>query len=208
MQEKIQRRFSRFRAGATGAIAAASVVATLSQPAMAQVAAAVSGAGPDGVGMAMAAETSATVIGIDTASNSITLRGAGGHVADIVVNPEVGDVSKLQIGDTLNIAYRNALLIHVDKVKSDGIRERIEQTATIPVAGGVGATARRIQVLATIQKLDVKKRTVTLRGPSQSYTTDVAPDVSLAGLKVGDSVSAEFISATAVQVTRNGAPIK
>jgi Cu/Ag efflux protein CusF len=100
------------------------------------------------------------------------------------------------------------LLIHADKVKSDGIRERIEQTAAVPVTGGTTTSARRVQILATIQKIDVKKRTVTLRGPSQSYTTDVAPDVSLAGLKVGDSVSAEFVSATAVQVTRNGAPIK
>ena len=118
----------------------------------------------------------------------MTLRGAAGRVAEIAVNPQVGDVSKLQIGDVLTISYRNAVLIHADKVKSNGIRERIDETATVPVTGGVTAEVRRVKVLATIQKIDVKHRKVTLRGPTQTYTFDAAPDVPLAGLKAGDSV--------------------
>jgi len=204
MQGNIQRRSVRLM----GTIAAASMIVMLAQPAMAQQAMAASGVGPNGVSAAAVAETTATVIGIDTAANSVTLRGAAGRVVAIAVNREVGDVSKLRIGDKLDIEYRNALLIHADKVKSDGIRERIEQTATVPVTGGTTTSARRVQILATIQKIDVKKRLVTLRGPTETHVFDAAPDVQLAGLKVGDSVHAEFESATAVQVTRDGAPIK
>ncbi|MGA7814943.1 hypothetical protein [Caballeronia sp.] len=208
MQGNIQRRSTRLSARVMGTIAAASIVAMLAQPAMAQEAMLASGVGPNGAGAAVVAETTATVIGIDKAANSVTLRGASGRVATIAVNPEVGDVSKLEIGDKLNIEYRNALLIHADKVKSNGIRERIEDSATVPVTAGATSTARRILVLATIQKIDVKKRLVTLRGPDQTHVFDAAPDVKLAGLKVGDSVRAEFESATAVQITRNGAPLK
>lgn len=208
MQGNIQRRSTRLSARVMGTIAAASIVAMLAQPAMAQEAMLASGVGPNGAGAAVVAETTATVIGIDKAANSVTLRGASGRVATIAVNPEVGDVSKLEIGDKLNIEYRNALLIQADKVKSNGIRERIEDSATVPVTAGATSTARRILVLATIQKIDVKKRLVTLRGPDQTHVFDAAPDVKLAGLKVGDSVRAEFESATAVQITRNGAPLK
>jgi Cu/Ag efflux protein CusF len=208
MQGNIRRRSIRLSARVMGTIAAASIVAMLAQPATAQEATVATGVGPNGAGVAVVAETTATVIGIDKAANSITLRGASGRVASIAVNPQVGDVSKLEIGDKLNIEYRNALLIHADKVKSGGLRERIEDSATVPVTAGATATVRRIQVLATIQKIDVKKRLVTLRGPNQTDVFDASPDVKLSELKVGDSVRAEFESATAVQITRNGAPLK
>jgi Cu/Ag efflux protein CusF len=193
-------------------LAAGMVVATLASgicvPASAQEVAVASGVGPAGVGAAAMVETRAHVIAIDPASNSVTLRGPRGGVLDVMVNPEVGDVSKLQIGDTVDIAYRSALLIHADKVKSNGIRERVDETATIPASQGVTATAHRIRVLATVEKVDVKKRQVTLRGPVQTWVIRAAPDVPLSGLKVGDSVRAELETATAVQVTRNGAAIK
>lgn len=180
----------------------------LLQPAIAQDLSVASGVGPNGVGAATVADTKATVIGIDTAANSVTLRGSAGRVAEIAVNPQVGNVGKLQIGDVLSIEYRNALLIHADKVKSDGIRERVDDTATVPVAGGATASAHRVQILGTLQTIDAKKRLITLRGPTQTYRFIAAPDVPLTGLKVGDSIHAEFESATAVQITRNGAPLK
>lgn len=150
----------------------------------------------------------ARVVGIDTASNSVSLQGKNGRIVDIAVNPQVGDVAKLQIGDTVHIKYENAVLIRATKVASNGIRERVDETATIPATGGSTATARRVQVLATVQKVDHAKRTLTIRGPNKTETLQAGPDVSLKGIKTGDSVHAEFIEATAVLVTRNGAPIK
>ncbi len=154
-------------------VALASVVGA---PASAQDVAVASGVGPAGVGAAAMVQTQAHIIAIDPASNSVTLRGPRGGVMDVMVDPEVGDVSKLQIGDTVNIAYRSALLIHADKVKSNGIRERVEETATIPASQGVTASAHRIRVLATVEKVDVKKRQVTLRGPTQTWVIRAAPE--------------------------------
>ncbi|SAL77944.1 hypothetical protein AWB68_05310 [Caballeronia choica] len=190
------------------ALVRAAVVAALaaSHPALAQNAA--SGAGTDARGAAVVAEVQAHVVGIDPATNSVALQGPRGRIVDVAVNPEVGDVKKLRIGDTVNIQYRNALLVRATKVKSNGIRERVETEATIPASGGVTATARSVQILATIQKIDAKKREITLRGPSRTEVFEVSPDVSLKDLKVGDTVQAEFVSATAIQVTRSGTAVK
>ncbi|MEA3116084.1 MAG: hypothetical protein QOG58_5883 [Caballeronia sp.] len=182
------------------------ISALFAAPAFSQNAA--SAAGPGGVGGAAIAEVEARVVGIDTASNSVSLQGASGRVVNIAVNPEVGEVSKLQIGDTVHIKYENALLVRATKVASNGIRERVDETATIPASAGSTATARRVQVLASVQKVDHAKRTITIRGPNKTETLQAGPDVSLKGIKAGDSVHAEFIEATAVLVTRNGAPIK
>jgi Cu/Ag efflux protein CusF len=187
-------------------LVASLVTSLVASPCFAQDAA--SAPTPPAIDAGAIAQVQARVIGIDAASNSVTLQGPRGRVVDVAVNPEVGNVGKLQIGDTLNIEYQNALLVRATKVASNGIRERVDESATIPASGGVTATARRVQVLATIQKVDRKARTVTLRGPTRTETFQVGHDVSLDGLKAGDSVRAEFVSATAVQVLRNGAPIK
>ncbi|MBT2791085.1 copper-binding protein [Paraburkholderia strydomiana] len=52
-----------------------------------------------------------------------------------------------------------------------------------------------MELLATVLKIDRKKREVTLRGPTQTEVFDVAPDFSLGGVKIGDSVRAKFVAA-------------
>ncbi|SAK57385.1 hypothetical protein AWB79_02389 [Caballeronia hypogeia] len=163
---------------------------------------------PTARGAAAIAQVQARVVGIDPATNSVSLQGPEGRVVDVEVNPEVGDVKKLQLGDTVNIEYRAAMLVSATKVKSNGIRERIDTEATIPASGGVAAQAQVTEVIATIQNVDAKHRRVTLRGPNRTVTLQVAPDVPLAGLKKGDMVHARFESATAVQVLRAGQAVK
>jgi hypothetical protein len=180
---------------------------TIAPHAFAQEVAVVSAAGPGTIGAATVIRTKAVVIGIDLASRTATLRGVGGRIFDVTVSPEVGDMRKLRIGDNVDIAYQASLLIHANKVKSDGIRERIVTDEILPASGGIAASSHTVQVLATIEKVDVKKRLVTLRGPLRTGVIEVGPDVSLAGLKVGDSVRAELSTATAVHVTRDDGPL-
>ncbi|CAB3800793.1 hypothetical protein LMG28614_05247 [Paraburkholderia ultramafica] len=163
---------------------------------------------PPAVGAAALLHVQARVVEIDPDSNSVTLVGPRGNLAVIDVNPQIADVKKLHVGDTVNIAYQKAVLIGVDKLATSGIRQRIDTELAQPASGGVVASARRVEVVATVQKIDRKLHTVTLRGPTRTETLDVAPDVSLKGLKVGDSVRAVFVTAAAASVSRNGAELK
>ncbi len=191
----------------TTAIKAAVLLSVaLAYPTFAQEAS--SPAAQKAIGAAALAHVQASVIGIDAAANSVTLRGPRGNVAVVEVNPEVADVKKLQVGDKVDIAYRNAILLSVDKAASKGIRERIETEAAVPASGGVVASARRVEVLATVQKIDRKKRLVTLRGPNRTEVLEVSPDVPLDKLKVGDTIRAVFVSAAAAAVTRDGNTVK
>jgi Cu/Ag efflux protein CusF len=160
------------------------------------------------VGSAVVAHLTAHVVGIDTVSNSVTLMGPHGNVVEVVVNPDVGDVTQLKIGDAVEIDYKNALLVHAERTASNGIRERIETNTTAPTVDGTTASVRSIQIVATVQKIDRKLRIVTLRGPEQTVMLEVPPNIPLQNLKVGENVRAEFVSAAAVQITRDGKPIK
>ncbi|KXU82474.1 hypothetical protein CI15_33660 [Paraburkholderia monticola] len=160
------------------------------------------------VGAVALLHVQARVVAIDPATNSVTLRGPQGGEETFDVNREAADVSKLHVGDVVSIAYKKAVLVGVDKLAPSGIRQRIDTEVTQPAANGVVASARRVEIVATVRKIDRKKRTITLRGPSRTETLDVAPDVPLEKIKVGDSVRAVFISAIAAQVSRNGEDVK
>ncbi|MGF6289804.1 Cu/Ag efflux protein CusF [Paraburkholderia youngii] len=160
------------------------------------------------IGAAALLHVQARVVAIDPATNSVTLRGPHGGDETFDVNPQAADVSKLHIGDMVTIAYKKALLVGVDKLAPSGIRQRIDTEVTQPAANGVVASARRVEVVATVRKIDRKQRTITLRGPSRTETLDVAPDIPLDKLKVGDSVRAVFVSAIAASVSRNGSDVK
>ncbi|MPW16411.1 hypothetical protein GCT13_05560 [Paraburkholderia sp. CNPSo 3157] len=160
------------------------------------------------VGTAAVAEVTARITHIDTGRNEVTIRGPRGNSTIVEVDPDVGDVKKLKVGDQVHISYKGALLLSADKVDSKGVRSRIESQSTTPVEGGASTQKQNIEVVATVQKIDHKKRQVTLRGPNRSVVLQVAPDVPLDRLKVGDSVRANYVSATAIQITRDGTPIQ
>lgn len=142
------------------------------------------------------------VVAINTVTNSVTIRGPRGNLADIDVNPAIADVSKLHVGDRLNVAYQQALLLKIDRMATKGVRERIETTTTIPAAGGYASSAHRVLVVATVVKINRKNRLVTLRGPKHRQVLRAAIGIPLDQLKVGDSVRAEFISAAVVELVR------
>lgn len=188
------------------ALAASTALALFCHAAVAQVEA--SGATRRALAATSVTESGARVVGIDPASNSITLKRDSGVVEDVSVSREVGDVSRLRIGDVLKIRYETALLVRVDKLAKGRVAERVETETAIPASGGVAAFARRTRVLATVTRIDPKTRTVTLRDPTRTEQFRASPELALQGLKVGDTVRAEFVSATAVLILRDGKPLK
>ncbi|CAE6849840.1 hypothetical protein [Paraburkholderia aspalathi] len=181
---------------------AAVLMAALCQSGFAQTPDADADAGQTALGKAEVVHAQVRVVAIYPATNSVTLRGPHGNLADVDVNPQLADVRKLRVGDKLNVAYQQALLLQVDKVTTKGVRERIETTVAIPASAGYASSAHRVQVVATVLKIDRKSRMVTLRGPKHQQVLRAAESIPLDQLKVGDSVRAEFVSAAAVEVVR------
>jgi Cu/Ag efflux protein CusF len=141
-------------------------------------------------------------------TNSIAVQGPKGHTVVIDVDPATANVHKLKVGDDVSVAYREALLMSADKVDPKGARGRVSAEATLPASNGVVVKTRTVQVVATIQALDIKTREVALAGPEYTASMTVSPDVDLGKLKVGDSIAATYASAMAISVTRNGAVVK
>jgi Cu/Ag efflux protein CusF len=185
---------------ATIAAALAAAMLAAAQPAWAQDA--MASAAQDIVSAVQPVHLKATIVGIDPGSRALTLKGAGGNVVVVLVGQQVAGFEKLRVGDRVDALYKNALLVKADRVdgKGKGIRERVDTQVYAPASGGF-ESARQVEVLATVQKIDRKRRLVTLRGAYQTQTLEAAPQVDLTGVKVGDTIHAVFVSAAAVEVT-------
>jgi Cu/Ag efflux protein CusF len=148
----------------------------------------------------------AKIIAIDRGSRVVTLRGPRGNDMDVALSQQVSTFDQLNVGDTVDVLYKNALLVTADKVtgKDKGIRKRVDTNVYLPASSGYGA-ARQVEVQATVQHINAKKREVTLRGAYQTVTVEATPDIDLKSLKVGDTIHAVFVSAYATQVTPVGA---
>jgi len=185
---------------ATIAAALAAAMLGAAQPAWAQDA--MASAAQDIVSAVQPVHLKATIVGIDPGSRALTLKGAGGNVVVVLVGQQVAGFEKLRVGDRVDALYKNALLVKADRVdgKGKGIRERVDTQVYAPASGGF-ESARQVEVLATVQKIDRKRRLVTLRGAYQTQTLEAGPQVDLTGVKVGDTIHAVFVSAAAVEVT-------
>jgi Cu/Ag efflux protein CusF len=183
-------------------IGAALMVAAFAaaQPAWAEDA--MANAAQDVVSAVEPVHVKAQIVGIDPGTRTLTLKGPGGNAVVVLVGQQVAGFDQLKIGDRVDVLYKNALLVKAEKVtgKDKGVRARVDTQVYAPASGGF-ESARQVEVLATVQKIDRKKRLVTLRGAYQTQTLQVGPDVDLKDVKAGDTIHAVFVSAAAVQVT-------
>lgn len=195
-------------------IMALTLAAAFSSAALAQAAppqAAVLAASAPGKGLVAGKVTlSATVVAIDAATRTATLRGAKGKIVDVVVPPEAKNFSEIRVGDLVTVEYARALTLQLKPAGS--MRSSTTDTATAPAPAGAvagGAAAKQVVIMADVTAVNTKSKTVTLRGPKgNSVDLEVPDPAQLKLVKVGDQVEAVYTEAIAIAVTHQPKPAK
>lgn len=150
----------------------------------------------------------ATVVEVDQASRSATLRGPKGQMQTLTVPPEVRNFEQVRAGDELVVRFMAAVAARLEKVESTGIRQRVESSSSAVAASGAlpgMAAGRTVEVLAVLKSLDRKAGVVTLRGATRTFSLAVPDNIDISKLKVGDEVRAVFTEAIAINVERPAA---
>lgn len=192
----------------TLALAAFSTWAT-AQQAEPPVAAVLAASAPGQGGVVGAVKVTATVVALDAATRTATLKGELAHIVDVVVPPEAKNFDQIRVGDRVTVEYMRALTL---ALKGQGsIRSSSSQVASAPAPAGAvagGSVARQVVLLANVTAMNAKEEIITLRGPKGNFI-DVTVDPSqLELVKVGDQVEAVYSEAVAVTVEHvsKGAP--
>ena len=158
-----------------------------------------------GVELSEVSVMTATVVGIDRVDRNVTLRGSGGNVVTVEVSHAARNFDQIEIGDQVKVEYYEAVAIYIGKhgQKPDAVAGLV----TARAAKGdkpAGVAVEVVDVAATVQAIDKKKRTVTLKGPDGKLVKTKV-DKSVKGfdtLKVGDTIHARFTEAIAISVEK------
>ena len=144
----------------------------------------------------------AVVEAIDLATRQVTLRGPQGNTETIKVGEEVRNLPQVKVGDRVVVEFYQGLAMALTS-STTSFRKRVETTTAQRAALGqrpAGMVVQTVEVDATVTAVDPQARTVTLRGPKRTLNLDVAKDIDLNQIKVGDRVHAVYQEALAISV--------
>jgi len=152
-----------------------------------------------------AVTATATVQAIDLEKRVVTLKGPKGNVFDLKVGPEARNLPQLKVGDEVTVKYYESLAFKVMKAGTAPsgamVTEATERTKPGEKPGG--AVGQRVTITATVEAIDQKTPTVTLKGPEGKSTTIKVKDrKNLVNVKVGDDVVITYTEAMAISVEK------
>jgi hypothetical protein len=157
---------------------------------------------PGKAGAMRAVEVSASVVGIDKATRTLTLKGSKGQVVDLVASAEVKNFDQIQVGDAVVARYVQALTLELKKTKGvAGATVSEEAAKAKPGERPAVAGARQVTVIADVVAVDPKASTITVKGPKGNLVTlDVQNPEQFKVVKTGDQIEATYTEALALSV--------
>jgi hypothetical protein len=145
---------------------------------------------------------SARVTRVDAAARVVELELGDGRAFTVVAGSEVRNLEQLGVGDVVNVAYIESLVL---QLKKDG-RSVVTRTQTqdldrAPRGAKPGGVAQKQEtVVADVLAVDRATGNVTLRGPERTVNLRIKDPAQLALIQPGDQVEATYTEAVAVAV--------
>jgi hypothetical protein len=152
-------------------------------------------------------KVTATVVAIDAATRTITLRDEQGKVTDLQVGGDVRNFGQLRVGDAVTVEYTQALSVSLNR--QSGMRSSTEREVAERAASGArpgGMVGREVTVTADVVAVNAETGMVTLKGPrGRTVDVHVADPKQLKAVRPGDQVQAVYTEALAISVTPRNA---
>jgi Cu/Ag efflux protein CusF len=147
----------------------------------------------------------ATIVAIDKAARTVTLRGPKGNDVVVQADDNMKRFDELKVGDEITATYTESIAVNVRKAGQPAPPDAVQSLT--PREGGPGATLKVQQnVAVTVQEIDRNAPSVTVRTPDKGVITySVRDPKNLENLNVGDKVDVTFTQAL---LLRADAPAK
>jgi hypothetical protein len=188
------------------------VLAVMLSVAIAQVAAAQEekaapkkAAGRPGAVVAGVATVTATIDAIDPATRQVTLKFPDGKMQTITCGPEIRNFDQMKVGDLVKTTYAQSVAVWVRKSTEKPAAAEVQQVQVAPKGAMPHAVVTKTtEVTATVEGIDYKGRTITVKGPEGNVATyPVDKRVKrLNEVKVGDEVVLRVTEALGIKVER------
>ena len=146
-----------------------------------------------------------TVKAVDLQNKTVTVEGSGGKT--VTVNaPNARNLDQVHVGDKVNLQYTEELALFVRKSDAQPSATQTE-TLTLAPKGQkpAGVVARTVELTGTVESIDAKKRTVSVKRPAgnvRTFHVDKAVK-NFNQIKVGDQVVLRITEAVALSVVKS-----
>jgi hypothetical protein len=147
-------------------------------------------------------EVTATVVAIDKATRTLTLKGAKGKSVDIVAGDEVRNFDQIKVGDQVVAKYLEALSLELMKTRTTGApTETVSAVRAKPGERPAGAVGREVTALVDVVAVDPKKSIISIKGPRGNvFDLKVRNPDQFKVVKKGDQIEVTYTEALAVSV--------
>jgi hypothetical protein len=145
----------------------------------------------------------ATVEAVDLTTRVLTLKGSKGNVFDLKAGEEVRNLPQVKVGDQVKVKFYQSLAIDVMAAGKapGGVQEAVVMDRAKQGDKPGGVIGSSVTVTATVEAIDKKKQTVTLKGPEgKTKVVKVQNPNNLKNVKVGDEVVITLTEAVAISV--------
>ncbi len=158
-----------------------------------------------GVVVTDAAVITATVEAVDYEKRTVTLKGADGQSKTIKIDKRARNLDQVKVGDKVTVELFESVAIFVRKSTAPA---DVAETAAVQVAPKGEkpevVAVDTVEITATVQAIDYKKRTISLKGPQgnvRSFTVDKSVK-RFKEIKKGDEVVVRYTEAIAIKVEK------
>lgn len=148
-------------------------------------------------------QISATVVAIDKATRTVTLKSPKGDAVDVVAGDQVRNFDQIKLGDVVAVRYAEAIALELRKTKSSSgdVTVREQAMRANPGERPAAAGERQVTAIAEVVAVDPGKSTITLKGPRGNVVTlDVHNPDQFKVVKKGDQVDVTYSEALALSV--------
>jgi hypothetical protein len=147
----------------------------------------------------------ATVQALDLEKRVVTLKGSKGNIFDLKVGPQAKNLDQVKVGDEVVITYYESVAYRLLKPGEAPVPTTQTDVVETSKKGAKpsGVAGSQSTLTATIEALDMKAHTATLKGPDGKSVTIKAQDPkNLEAVKVGDEVVITYTEALAISVEK------
>jgi Cu/Ag efflux protein CusF len=142
----------------------------------------------------------AVVDAVDLEKREITLRPASGRTVALRVDPRVKNLPDVKPGDEVSVRYHQAVGLSLRKVDSGEAPPDAQAGSVVPASGQDAGVARQT-LMASVDRVEVKGKTVAIRTTDDRFVELYVRDPGvLEALKAGDTVEATFTEAAVVLI--------
>jgi Cu/Ag efflux protein CusF len=148
---------------------------------------------------------SGTVKAVDQENKTVTVEGSGGKTITVDAK-NARNLDQVKVGDKVNLQYTEELALFLRKSDAPPSATQGDMVALAPKGQKpAGLMARTIELTGAVESVDLKKRTVALKGPAgnvRTFHVDKAVK-NFNQIKVGDQVVLRFTQAVALSVVKS-----